>query len=120
MGKTLDLDRILESQRAFVAAREWERFHTPKNLVMALAGEAAELMELFRWLTPEESARIMDEPGRATAVRHELADVLFFVLRLSDKLGIDLAAAIAEKMEENARRYPIDKARGNAKKYDEL
>lgn len=116
----MDLEKMLEFQRAFVKARDWEQFHTPKNLAMALVGEAAELMELFRWLTPEQSVAIMSDTETAKKVRHELADVLFFVLRLSDKLGVDLEAALEEKMAENDRRYPVDKARGNARKYTEL
>lgn len=118
--KTLDVEKILEFQRRFVREREWEKFHTPKNLAMALAGEAGELLELFQWLTPEESARLTDSPEKAQALRHEMSDILFYLLRLADAFDIDVEAALWEKLEQNARRYPVELARGSAKKYTEL
>jgi len=92
--------------REFAAERDWEQFHSPKNLVMALVGEVGELTELFQWLTPEESARIMDDAGAAAKVRDELADVLAYLLRLSDVLGVDLEEALAAKIIKNAAKYP--------------
>lgn len=115
-----DLEAIKTKMRAFVQERDWARFHTPKNLAMALAGEAGELLELFQWLTPEESARVMDDPKTAEAVRDELADILVYVVRLGDTLGVDLAAAAAAKMAKNAAKYPADLSRGNATKYTDL
>jgi NTP pyrophosphatase (non-canonical NTP hydrolase) len=112
-----DLAQIL---RDFVRDREWEQFHSPKNLVMALMGEAGELGELFQWLTEDQSRRIMDEPGRGEAVRDELADVLLYVIRIADVLGVDLAAAARAKMTKNAANYPVELARGNARKHTEL
>src|SRR6266566_9901349 len=97
----------LQHQRAaFAAERDWEPFHTPKNLVMALVGEAGELTELFQWLTADESARVMDDADSAGRVRDELADVLAYLLRLADVLGVDLEAALAAKMIKNAAKYP--------------
>lgn len=101
--------------RHFADARDWGQFHTPKNLAMALSVEAAELLECFQWLTPEQSAR----PGAAErrAIEEEMADVLLYLLRLSDVLGVDLPRAAQRKMAVNARKYPVALARGNARKY---
>ncbi len=115
----MDLKKILAHQRDFVRQRDWDQYHTPKNLAMALAGEVGELLELFQWLSPEEASRVMSKPKEAEAVRHELADVFFYLTRLSDILGVDLEAAFWEKMRLNAERYPADKARGKAAKYTE-
>jgi NTP pyrophosphatase (non-canonical NTP hydrolase) len=99
-----DLQRQL---REFAAERDWEQFHSPKNLVMALVGEAGELTELFQWLTPDESVRVMDDAASADRVRDEIADVLAYLLRLSDVLGVDLEEALAAKIIKNAAKYPI-------------
>jgi NTP pyrophosphatase (non-canonical NTP hydrolase) len=92
--------------REFVAEREWQRFQTPKNLVMALTGEAGELTEIFQWLTDEQSARVMGDPAKAEHVRDEIADVLAYLLRLCDVLGVDPEAALAAKITKNAIKYP--------------
>ena len=102
--------------RAFAEERDWDQFHTPKNLAMGVAIEAAELMEEFHWLTPEQSDRI--PPQTLEAVRHEMADVLVYLVLLADKLGVDLVAAAAEKIALNAGKYPADTVRGKATKYD--
>jgi len=115
----VDLDGIRELLRDFVREREWQRFHTPKNLAMALAGEAGEVLELFQWLTPEESLAIMST-AKAEAVRDEVADVATYCIRLADVLGIDLEAAIRAKLVKNVAKYPADKVRGKALKYTEL
>jgi dCTP diphosphatase len=99
--------------RNFAAAREWEQFHTPKNLTMALAGEIGELLEIFQWLTPEASAEVMDS-ARADDVRDELADVFIYLARLADVLEVDLAAVAAAKMDRNAGRFPEGVLRGRA------
>ena len=116
-----EIDRLgtLQAQlRQFVEQRDWDQFHTPKNLAMALVAEAGELVEHFQWLTPEQSVEL---PDHALAeVELEVADVLLFLLRLCDKLGIDPIAAGARKLELNAEKYPVGKARGNATKYDKL
>jgi dCTP diphosphatase len=110
-----DLEELRARVRAFVAERDWERFHSPKNLAMALSVEASELVELFQWLTEEESASL-DDAGRRR-VAEELADVLWFVVRLSDRLEIDLLEAAELKLTENANKYPAEKVRGQSKKY---
>ena len=96
--------------RQFVAQRDWEQFHNPKNLVMALTGEVGELTEIFQWLTPDESAAAMDDAGRAAQIRDELADVFAYLMRLADVLDVDLERAFAEKMVKNARKYPVGTA----------
>src|SRR5258708_1597206 len=104
--------------RDFAAERDWEQFHSPKNLVMALAGEVGELTEIFQWLTPDESASVMmDAAGR---VREEMADVLAYLLRLADVLDVDLETALAEKIVKNAMKYPVGAARSVATKYTDL
>lgn len=112
------LDALRDALRAFAAERDWERFHTPKNLAAALAVEAAELLEPFQWLTPEESAALTSE--QQAAVREEMADVLLYLVRLADRLDVDLVAAARDKLRRNAEKYPVEKARGSARKYDAL
>ncbi len=107
---------LIEALRAFAEEREWDQFHTPKNLAMALAVEASELVEIFQWLTPEESALIMENADEAAAVREELADVYAYLLRIADITGISLDEALESKMALNAKRYPTELARGNARK----
>jgi NTP pyrophosphatase (non-canonical NTP hydrolase) len=102
----------------FAGARDWDQFHNPKNLAMALAGEAGEVLEHFQWLTFDEAA---DLPAATRAeVALECADVLLFLLRLCDKLDIDLAAAARKKLLLNEKKYPVEKSRGRATKYDKL
>ncbi len=111
------LQSLAARLREFAAARDWEGFHTPKNLAMALVAEAGELVEHFQWLTPEESAALA--PQRLAEVELELADVLIYLVRLADRLGVDLAAAAERKIEINEHRYPADRVRGSARKYTE-
>lgn len=112
------LDMLRGALRRFAAERDWDQFHSPKNLSMALSVESAELMEHFQWLTAAESERL--PPEKCEQVRLEMADVLLYLVRLADKLDIDLVAAAQEKLALNARKYPVDKARGSSKKYSEL
>jgi len=104
--------------RVFCEERDWDQFHSPKNLAMALIVEAAELVEHFQWLTEEESAVL--PASKLAAVAQEVADVQIFLIRLADKLDIDLDEAVAAKMAVNEQKYPADKARGNALKYTEF
>ena len=106
--------------RDFADERDWAQFHNPKNLVMALSGEVGELNELFQWLDSDAAARIMDDPDRAAAVRDELADVFGYLLRLADTLSVDIEAALESKIDKNAQKYPVDRARGSAAKYTDL
>jgi NTP pyrophosphatase (non-canonical NTP hydrolase) len=101
-----DIAALQERLRKFAAARDWERFHTPKNLAMALMVEAAELAEIFQWLTPEQSTEVMSDPEKAFRVRDEVADVLAYLLQLASACGVDVAAALAEKIERNELRFP--------------
>jgi NTP pyrophosphatase (non-canonical NTP hydrolase) len=112
------LDSLRLRVREFAQARAWERYHTPKNLVMALSVEASELLEPFQWLTAEQSCQLSTE--QREAVRQEIADVLIYLTRLADVLDIDLLDAAADKLAINARKYPVDKAHGNALKYSEF
>jgi dCTP diphosphatase len=112
------LEDLKQRIRAFAFERGWERYHNPKNLAMALIGEAGELVERFQWLSPAESAHL--SPERHEQVRQEIADVLIYLTRLADLLDIDLLQAAADKIELNGQKYPVDKARGNAAKYNEL
>jgi NTP pyrophosphatase (non-canonical NTP hydrolase) len=116
--KMTDLEGLRDQLRDFAAARDWEQFHSPKNLSMALAAEAGELLEAFLWLTEEQSRNL--EPKAHAAVSEEIADVLLYLVRLADQLGVDPVAAARNKLVENERKYPADKARGNARKYTEL
>jgi NTP pyrophosphatase (non-canonical NTP hydrolase) len=111
------LAAIAERLRAFAAERDWDQFHSPKNLAMALVGEAGELAAEFQWLTEAQSQA--PDAAQLARIRAECADVLNYLVRLADKLGIALIAAAHEKIDDNARRYPADKVRGNSKKYTE-
>ena len=113
-----DLEDLREQFRAFAAERDWQQFHTPKNLAMALSAEAGELLEIFQWLTEAQSRSLA--PDVHAAAGDEIADVLLYLVRLSDTLGIDPVAAARRKLVKNAAKYPADKARGNSKKYTEL
>ena len=116
--QTQGLDALRDSLRQFAAERDWDQFHSPKNLAMALAVEAAELLERFQWVTEEDSKRL--PPAELARVREEMADVLNYLVRLADKLDVDLLAAARDKVALNAQKYPVEKSRGNAKKYSEL
>ena len=113
-----ELEELRNKLRVFAAERDWDQFHSPKNLAAALAVEASELLEHFQWLTEEQSRQL--PPDALDAVKAEVADVLLYMIRISDKLGIDLIAAANAKMILNAVKYPVEKARGTSKKYTEL
>lgn len=104
---TEDLDALRRRLAAFAAARRWEPYHTPKNLAAALSVEASELLEIFQWLTPEESARVMADPDSAHRVRDEVADVLAYLLQFCDALGVDPLAALSAKIDRNEQRFPV-------------
>jgi dCTP diphosphatase len=109
---------LRDALRRFAADRDWDQFHSPKNLAIALSVEAAELLEHFQWLSDGEAAALSAETR--AKVREELADVLLYLIRLADKLDLDLIASATEKLTLNAAKYPIEKARGHARKYTEL
>jgi len=112
------LHALRDALRAFAAERDWDQFHSPRNLATALAVEAAELLEPFQWLTEAEGRTLT--PDTRAAVEEEMADVLLYLVRLADRLEVDLYAAARSKMARNAVKYPIDKARGSSRKYDDL
>jgi dCTP diphosphatase len=112
-----DLIHLRDLVRVFVAERDWDQFHTPKNLSAALCVEAAELLEPFQWLSTGDAGELGEEKLRA--VRHEMADVLVYLVRLADKLDVDLGAAFDEKMALNRLKYPADRVRGDARKYSD-
>jgi NTP pyrophosphatase (non-canonical NTP hydrolase) len=109
---------LRDELRVFAAQRDWDQFHSPRNLATALAVEAAELLEPFQWLTEEQSRSL--PPETLAAVEEELADVLLYLVRLADKLDVDLAAAARAKIARNGEKYPVEKARGSSRKYDAL
>ncbi len=114
----VDVLRVLQQRlAAFAAAREWEQFHSPKNLAMALSVEASELVEEFQWLT-EEQSQLLDAERRER-VRLELADVFIYLLRLADRLDVDLLRAADDKIAQNERKYPTERVRGDPRKYTE-
>jgi NTP pyrophosphatase (non-canonical NTP hydrolase) len=108
---------LKERLRRFAAERDWDQFHSPKNLAMALVVEAAELVEHFQWLTEEQSGTLPED--KKGEVEAELADILIYLVRIADKLEIDLYQAALQKLEHNAGKYPADQVRGLAKKYTE-
>ncbi|NBE79564.1 nucleotide pyrophosphohydrolase [Micromonospora rubida] len=108
------MDELTARVRAFAEERDWQRIHTPKNLAMALAGEVGELLAEFQWLTPEQAAAVMDDAEAGARVEAEIGDVMIYLTRLADVLGIDLSKAALTKLDEVATRYPVVEARGSA------
>lgn len=116
MDSETSLDALKRDVLAFSQERDWLQFHSPKNLSMALAAEAGELLEPFLWCSPDESHEIARKPQ----VREELADVIILALQIANVSGIDVADAVREKLALSARKYPVEKSRGNSRKYTEL
>jgi dCTP diphosphatase len=112
-----DLDDIKARLQTFAKDRDWEQFHSPKNLSMALSVEVAELVEHFQWLTEEQSKQLDDKT--LAEVADEIADVQVYLIRLADKLGVDVLATVEEKIKKNEAKYPVDKVKGSSKKYTE-
>ncbi len=112
------MNDLMKRIRDFIKERDWEEFHSPKNLSMALSAEASEIIEHFQWLTEEQSKNLPQ--NKLDEVATELADTLIYLIRLADKLDIDLLTAARNKIEINEQKYPVDKAKGNAKKYTEF
>lgn len=116
--RPISLEELRGALRRFASDRDWDQFHSPKNLAIALSVEAAELLEHFQWTLDADSTSLA--PDRHAKVREEIADVLLYLVRLADKLNIDLLAAATEKLQINAAKYPVEKARGSSKKYTEF
>jgi len=112
------LIELRDALRRFAAERDWDQFHSPRNLATALAVEAAELLEPFQWLDGEKGATL--SPETRAAVEQEMADVLLYLVRLADKLDVDLAAAARAKIVKNGEKYPVGKSRGSSRKYTEI
>jgi len=114
----MDALKSLQAELAtFATERDWDQFHTPKNLAMALSGEAGELLERFQWLTPEQSERNELSSEALQAIEEEMADVLLYLVRLADRLNVNLATVAQAKLQRNAEKYPVNEAKGNAVKY---
>jgi len=112
------MDDLIQAVREFREERDWEQFRSPKNLSMALIVEAAELVEHFQWLTEEQSAGLSQR--KIDEISEELADILIYLVRIADKLDVDLFTAVLKKIEKNSKKYPVEQAKGNARKYSEL
>ncbi|MGC9670622.1 nucleotide pyrophosphohydrolase [Planosporangium sp. 12N6] len=110
------VEELTQRLRTFADERDWGQFHTPKNLVMAAAGEMGELVAEFQWLTPEQSAAVMNDPEAGARVRAELGDVVIYLTRLADVLRVDLVQAALDKLESSAKRYPVETSRGSITK----
>jgi dCTP diphosphatase len=113
----MNLPEIQNRLANFAAERNWDQFHSPKNLSMGLAAEAAELLEIFQWLTEKQSCEIIGNDKEMQHVREEIADVFIYLVRLADKLNVDIEKAVLEKVEINETRYPVELSRGNATKF---
>ncbi|QWV96093.1 nucleotide pyrophosphohydrolase [Geomonas nitrogeniifigens] len=118
MEVEVNIRKLQDSLEEFAVERDWNKFHTPKNLAAALTVEASELLEIFQWMTDEDSLRISDSEKDMGLIVEELADVQIYLLRLCDKLKIDLEAAVEAKIAKNALKYPIHLSKGNAVKYN--
>lgn len=112
-----ELEQLKLRVRQFADERDWDQFHSPKNLAMALSAEAGELLEHFQWLTEEQSKKLNSD--KLHKVQEELADIQIYLVRLADKLNVDLLDAVEKKITVNEKKYPADKVRGSSKKYDE-
>ena len=112
----MDLERVQATLRQFARERDWEQFHHPKNLAMALAAESGELVEVFQWLSDVESRTAASDSAVVESASQEIADIFIYLVRLADVLGVDVARAVNDKIEANARRYPISTVRGIAGK----
>jgi NTP pyrophosphatase (non-canonical NTP hydrolase) len=116
----MDLDRLQQRLRDFARERDWEQFHSPKNLAVALAVEAAELLEPFQWMQEDESRQLPERAFEYQQVKEEIADVFIYLVRLADQLQIDLDEVVEQKLARNAEKYPVHLAKGRSDKYDRL
>ncbi|QYM99344.1 MAG: nucleotide pyrophosphohydrolase [Pseudomonas protegens] len=116
----IDTHRLATALQRFADDRDWQQFHSPKNLLLALTGETGELCEIFQWMSEADAKDAAKRPETAQAVKDELADVLMYLVRLSTVLGVDLNEAVTNKLALNGQKYPVDKAKSTSKKYDQL
>ena len=115
----MDIDYYKIVLAKFAEERDWDQFHSPKNLVMALAGEVGELLEIFQWLSEEQSMDVFKNENVLRKIKEEIADITIYLIRLSDKLNIDIVSAVDAKISINHSKYPVDLAKGNAIKYSD-
>jgi len=114
----MGIDKIRKRLSKFAEERNWDQFHSPKNLSMALAAEAAELLEIFQWLTEKESREIINDEKEMSLIKEEIADIAIYLVRIADKLDVDIEKAVFKKIAANEKKYPIELAKDNAKKYN--
>jgi len=119
MTDIIDINQLKLLQQEFSQVRDWEKFHTPKNLAMALTCESAELLELFQWLSEDESRAAHEDPTLKEKTSQELADIMLYLIRIADLMKINLNEAIRNKIAHNNKKYPAERVKGSAKKYDE-
>jgi NTP pyrophosphatase (non-canonical NTP hydrolase) len=118
--QNIPAEKIYQDIENFISERDWDQFHSVKNLAMALSVECSELVEIVQWLKEEDTNQIKNDPEKIGKVRDELADIFFYLLRLAAKTDTDLGEAILQKLEKNKKKYPVEKSRGSVKKYTEL
>lgn len=116
----MDYQKLKMEAEKFASDRDWAQFHSVKNLSMALSVECSELLEIFQWMSEEESNNLVNDSDKLQKASDEIADIFVYLMRLSGKLNIDLETAVIHKMKKNAEKYPIELSRGNSKKYDEF
>ncbi len=120
MSDIIDVDKLKKYLEDYAQARDWEQFHNPKNIAMALSVEASELVEIFQWLSESQSSKVAQDSELKNKISHELADIITYAVLMGKYLDINIASALENKLQHNAEKYPVDKARGNAKKYSEF
>jgi len=120
MDSTTTLQELKEAIRKFCEERDWDQYHNPKDLAIGIITEASELLEHFLWKSEKDVAGLVNDPAKKEQIEDEMADVLYFLLRLSEKYNIDLSEALLRKIQKNAKKYPVEKAKGSSKKYTEL
>lgn len=117
--KNINAEKLLSEINTFIKERDWEQFHSVKNLTMALSVESSELMEIFQWMSEADSNVVKNDQQKMVKIQDELADIFVYLLRIADRTGVDLENAVYHKMKKNIEKYPVEKARGNSKKYNE-
>jgi len=119
MADIIDIDKLKSTLADFVKVRDWEKFHNPKNLVMALAAEAGELLEIFQWMSEKDSLKSYKSAVIKEKTSHELADIMFYLVHIACSMNINLSEALQDKLLINNMKYPVDRVQGSAKKYSE-
>jgi NTP pyrophosphatase (non-canonical NTP hydrolase) len=118
--RTIDAPRIYAEVTKFIEERDWDQFHSIKNLAMALSVESSELLEIFQWLSESDSNQVATNPKLKQKVEEEIADIFIYLLRIASKSQVDIERVVLEKIKKNGEKYPVEKAKGNAKKYNEI